>query len=353
MSKHTNGFGHARLLAAGLVLYSHHFALWALPQPGSLGTSLGGIGVAIFFAMSGYLVTQSLEADPHTGRFLARRALRIMPGLTVNVLVCVLVVGLLLKTVPLSVYVSNENFYKFFLNIVFHPHFALPGVLVDAPYPYAVNGSLWTLPFEMLAYVCLALLALLVGQRLRWFVPTLLVVAIGADLLWRPEQQVVAWGNDLRHIPHFMALFFAGSTLALWGDRVPRVPALLWLLGVYAFFDFTPLRQVLALLFLPLLTIYLCTLRIDPRFELRNDISYGMYLYAFPVQQLLIAKFAGLGFWPTMVLAVLLTGACALVSWRLVEQPALTLKPRRPARAPESDRQRADAVQPGRQIDTA
>jgi len=81
-----NVFSHLRLVAAALVLYSHHFALWGQPEPQALGLTLGLIGVSLFFGISGYLVTQSLMQDASATRFLWRRLLRIMPGLTLNTL---------------------------------------------------------------------------------------------------------------------------------------------------------------------------------------------------------------------------------------------------------------------------
>ncbi len=327
---HANAFSHLRLFAAALVLYSHHFALWGRPEPGALGMSLGGLGVAIFFGISGYLVSKGVEHDTSAMRFLWRRALRIFPGLTVNVIFCAVVIGGVLTTLPLREYFAHEHFFGYFWNLAFSPRFALPAVLVDAPIPYAVNGSLWTLPFEVLAYLLMAaLIAVLGGRPLRWAAAGLLFVSIVLTWNWKPAEAVVFHDNDLRHVPKFLGYFLAGACIALWDQHIPRLPTLVWLLGLYAVFDNAAVRQTLLILTVPLMAVHAGEMR--PRHVLREDVSYGMYLYAYPVQQFLIAMARPLGFWATMLLAFAITAAFAYASWRLIEKPALKLKPRRQA----------------------
>jgi peptidoglycan/LPS O-acetylase OafA/YrhL len=169
----------------------------------------------------------------------------------------------------------------------------------------------------------------------RWLqvvVPALLVAMLVLALLWQPPQAQVFWGSDLRHVPRFMALFLAGACLALWQPRLPaKAPwvALLVLALAYAAVPAPELRLSLLLLMLPLAAVLLGGLRLPPERVLRNDVSYGVYLYAFPVQQAVIAVAAPLGLWPTMLLAAAITVGLASLSWWAVERPALRLKPAR------------------------
>jgi peptidoglycan/LPS O-acetylase OafA/YrhL len=265
-----------------------------------LGTSLGGLGVGIFFALSGFLVSQSLLHDPHAGRFLAKRALRIVPGLAVNLLFCVFVVGALWTMLPLVQYVGHPDTWRYLGdNLVFAPRFALPGVFEQALHPYAVNGSLWTLPFEVLAYLALAASAIVARQRLAWLAPSLLVASLVAAVAWTPGEPVIVWGNDLRHVPKFMAYFFAGATLAHHGRRWLRAEAMVPLLAAYLLLEATAARAPLALLVVPLLAIHLGLRRPSPRWAIANDCSYGVYLYAYPIQQSVINGLPGIGFWPS------------------------------------------------------
>ena len=338
VSRERNGFDHVRLFAATLVLVSHHFALWGRPEPGALFDSYGGVGVAIFFGLSGYLVSQSFTADPQPFRFLARRLLRIMPGLVGCVLACALLLGLLASALPLASYLLDPRTHQFvWMNISLRPAFSLPGVFADAPVAPVVNGSLWTLPFEVAAYVLLAVLGTLLRPRLlRWACPLLCVAAVAVMLAWHPPKPIVVWDNDLRHVARFLAYFLFGATLAQGGGRwlQPR-----WMLALAAGLVMAPhdsVRQVLAILLTLSLAIHLGRSPVAERFALRSDRSYGVYLYAFPVQQLVITKFGALGFWPTMALACAITWVCAGLSWRFIEAPMLRFKPRARA-APATD----------------
>ena len=327
--KHTNFYDHIRLLAAALVLYSHHFALWGLPEPQALGTSLGGLGVGIFFVLSGFLVSNSLRADPHALRFMARRALRIMPGLAVNLLLTALLLGAALTTLPLKAYFEHEQVPQYFLNLVFQPVFQLPAVFVDARVPYAVNGSLWTLAFEIMAYGVLAALCLVPRMSLRVMAPLLLLLSFVGMTLWHPPEVVVVWGSDMRKLPLFMALFFAGATVSAYQSALLKPDLVIAALFLWAVFDSPAIRPVLTVLAVALFFIYAGSRNVSSGWALKNDCSYGVYLYAFPVQQACIQLLPGWGFWPTMALSALITYGLALASWLWVESVAMKFKPRR------------------------
>jgi peptidoglycan/LPS O-acetylase OafA/YrhL len=324
-----NAFNHIRLIAAVLVLVSHHFALWGLPEPGILGRSLGHVGIAIFFSLSGFLVTKSFEADPHAGRFLLRRALRIMPGLVVNVIICVGIFGVLLTNLPFESYVTHPMTRAFFKNILFNPTFQLPGVLEDARHPYAVNGSLWTLPFEAMAYLVLVTIGVIFRKSLTWLSPILIVIGLFAVLRWHPESPIILWGNDLRHAPLFLSYFFVGVALYFFAPVLLTLSKILMLSGLYVILEHPSYRDVVAILLVPCLSIYIGRQFISPVLELKNDCSFGVYLYAFPVQQFVITKFGSFGFWPTLLLSILTTYALSIFSWKLIEKPMLKLKPAR------------------------
>ena len=331
-----NFFDHMRLFAAWLVFFSHHHALFKLPEPGSIFGSMGHVGVGIFFSLSGYLVTHSIVSDPHPGRFMARRILRIVPGLTVNVLICAFILGPLLSKISLSDYWVHPDTWRYFTNLLFSPRFSLPGVFVDNPYPYAVNGSLWTLPFEFLAYFCLCALIFVVGIKrharvafMLWSLTTVIA------LVWHPKEAFVFWGNDLRYAPTFLTLFFAGTMLATWGEQLLKTGYLLGLITslLILSMSFAGVSAFASLVLLPLLTIYYASGSAPSRYAVRNDCSFGIYIYAFPIQQTTISVLGHWGFWPTLIIAGVLTYLFALLSWVFIERPALRLKPHAPAKS--------------------
>ena len=152
-----NSFDLLRLLAAFGVLWSHQFPLLGLPEPSAqpLAMTIGALSVGTFFAISGYLNTQSLFRGGSLVPFLVRRALRIYPALIVCVGFCI-VLGALLTTVSLRDFWSSGHTLLFALkNTTLVAYFSqtLPGVFGGLPYPQ-VNGSLWTLPYEFGCTCC-------------------------------------------------------------------------------------------------------------------------------------------------------------------------------------------------------
>ncbi len=336
-----NNFDVLRLLAATLVLFSHAFTLTGRDEPfdGLSGETLGGIGVAVFFAMSGFLVTKSWIADPSLRRFARKRALRILPGLLVAALVTAFVVGPLVTTLPLATYLTDPAIPRYVLTtaLLTGSSGRLPGVFASNPEAAIVNGSLWTLPIEATAYVGVAVAGVLGLLAARRPVVAIFVALVAATLVLDalvdgPFQDrgpaVLAAYFTLR----FGAYFAAGALLFLHRDRVVlRGRTALLLLAVWVASWSTPYAFAPAAVALPYAVLYLAFrpipgLRLLTRF---GDVSYGTYIYAFPIQQSLVAALGpDLGPAGLFALALPLTWLVGLASWRLVERPALRLKRR-------------------------
>ena len=322
-----NNFDAVRLLVALCVLLSHQRALYAMPEPDILNVfSLGGLGVAIFFAMSGFLVAQSWQADPHVLRFAAKRLLRIWPGLAVAVVLCAVVLGPLVTTLPLRGYFADPSFGQYFDNLRFGWRDQLPLRFEGSFLPTSVNGSLWTIPLELQCYVLLGLLG--AAGLLRWPWLILGLVLTAASLFAVAE----ARGQTLLLVG-FGVFFFSGTAIHAFkllesGRRLWWVLAACWSLAGAAL---TVGRPVLALwLVIPVTALAVGNastpyLRRAGRF---GDLSYGTYIYAFPVQQTLIWLFKDRLSWTAVfALTVATTLALAFASWHLVEKRALRLKP--------------------------
>ena len=354
-ARHANAFDLIRVLAAFAVLYSHSYPLLGLPEPHLLGSSIGTLAVAAFFGLSGYLVCQSWERTPKIGAFALKRAVRILPGLFVASLFTVLVAGAIDTRLPLIDYLLDPETWHWFLStaslICGVP--SLPGVFEGLSEGKA-NGSLWTLRYEVLAYALLALIGL--TGRIRQLTLPVIVLSLlatagmmltdtGAKNVYLPG----LWRIDLFFEPRALArnvgLFFVGVALRLWSDRVPlSLLASATLLSLAAIAP-PGWKHFVLTLAVPYTSIVLAY-RLPTRWSnLRGwDISYGVYIYAWPIQQL-ASRYCldhGLGWAPAFLMSVSGTLILALASWVWIEKPALGLKagvaPRRSAHSRQSAR---------------
>lgn len=306
-----NSFDLLRLLAATTVIAFHASALaghtpWSMDQ-----INLGALGVGAFFVISGYLVTDSRLRSASLGAFLAKRVLRIEPGLIASLIVTALVLGAFATSLPLGEYLRRREVYLYVAkNALLYPaDYGLPRVFEHNPLPMVVNGSLWTLRVEFTLYLGLGLLGA-VGLLRTAVMGALALGFAGAALILQAAPGVVP--SALAHPgligSQYAFLFCAGALLRLIDRSLPA-----WTLAS-AFLLFTPAWM----LGLPILVIWLGN---RPSIRLPADLSYGLYIYAFPIQQWL-ASHGQLSVWTS--LAATLPFAAA--SWLLVEGPALRLK---------------------------
>ena len=340
-----NNFNLVRLLAAGCVLASHSWPLSGTPgEPFErfAGFSLGHFGVDIFFVVSGFLVTGSLFSRGTLAAFVRARALRIFPALTVNAFGTALVIGPLVTVLPLAAYFRSPVTWAYaVLNSTTWPWgvvWSLPGVFRGLPAGDAVNGALWSLPWELTMYAMLvALGALALGAR-RWLGPRGVRVAVLGIALLATLGHGLNEGADLSRAfrvvqgLRLVALFFTGASLQLLRDRVPlsggaAAVALAALIAALRW-------QGYALVAYPLLLSYVVLwAAIVPAGAVRaynrlGDYSYGFYLWQFPIQQWIVLTHPGIS-QPLLFLASLPAAlAIAVASWHLVERPALALKDR-------------------------
>ncbi len=278
----------------------------------------------MFFALSGFLVAGSL-ARTRLHQFAVLRVLRLAPALAFEVTLSALVLGTLFTTLPLRDYLTSPELGLYFGNILGLVHFTLPGVFDDNRVPRVVNSQLWTIPFELECYVSLAIVSLLMGLRYRRVFVTLL----GLFLLAATVGAIV--GNSVSPFAPLqgrvlVAAFLAGVALHLYRDRIPYSPSL----GAGAAMASIVLLQIadtayLAAFPVAYLTVWIGLMR-PPKIPF-GDLSYGVYLFHFPVEQTVAHLFPDVGSWWRMALMALPpTLLCAWLSWNLIEQPILSCK---------------------------
>jgi len=342
--KHDNAFDALRLFAALLVIFGHAFRLTGDIGPAFAGAGVATTGVKIFFVISGYLVAQSWMRDPNPARFLRRRLLRVMPGLVAVVALTTLVLGPLLTRLPLPAYFADARTLLYLANVAFYPADQLPGVFAANTAPNEVNGSLWSLPAEISMYLLLPLAAgvtyaLTRGYRL--FAIGALLFACVALFIALPSTDLATWivyGTRVWAWFSVAPFFLIGACYAFCGwDRALDRRVALALLAALLFAPATPiLTECLLLAALPYIVLAFGTAPAPLRGALtrHGDYSYGLYLYAFPIQQTLVAIGTPGGALGNFVSATVLAGGCAVVSWHLIERPALAAKPGLNAGAP-------------------
>jgi len=324
-----------RLAAASLVLYSHQYVLLGLPEPSFFGwTSFGGAGITIFFFLSGLLVWSSWERDPDPIRFFLRRSLRIFPALGVVVIWSVFVLGPAFSNLRMPDYFASSETWRYLTTALLIPRYTLPGVFFDNPYPLAVNGSLWTLPVEFLCYVLVAVLGSLklASKSLLIALNLLLIILLAsfAPLI-----------TGARFAPYFEMIFMFGVGV-FYGYCIQQpLKAILdrklilgFVVAVFLTFLLLGPRGIerMAMLVCAASLVHLA-LRLSIGAKLTDslgDLSYGVYIFAFPVQQMVAHWGKGrdwsLGF--SFFFSFLVTSGLAFASWHLVEKRALLFKPR-------------------------
>ena len=318
-----------RTIAALAVMVSHAWPL--VHGPGTReplewsGYSLGTIAVLIFFGLSGYLIAASWLRDPHPGRFLVRRARRLLPALWVMLVLCVFVMGPLIGTLDPGAYFSDRGTWTFLVrNSALLPVApTLPGVFQSNPYP-AAAGSIWSLHYEALCYLALLLVGLtrgLAGRRAVLWLGIVIAMSIVAAL---PGIDMPARLDTLVLVGLPFAL---GAAAWIWRDRITLGwPGNIALLAAAILTSGTPLAHLgfSALVVYATLWLGFVPSQIGPIAERAGDCSYGIYLYAFPVQGLVQHLFAPTDVATHLAWAVPMTLALAGLSWIAVERPWLT-----------------------------
>ena len=325
----STGFDYLRIVLAIAVVAWHGIKVVSgvdsAEWHGSL-RSLAGLMLPMFFSLSGFLVAGSLERVSGLCEFLLLRAIRIVPALAVEVLLSALILGACLTTLPLAGYITSDVFHRYFFNIVGHIQYQLPGVFEANPFPGIINLSLWTVPFELECYLVLSAMMLLGWAKRPWLVvaaclAAILLLTMQAYPLRDEMQYLRPKGKALILAFVIGVLVYQYRAKILYGHVFAAISALLALALLSQAW-----LQYLALPFVAYVTVYL-GLQTPKKytFVMRGDYSYGLYLFAFPLQQLHVFLFGINATWAGNVTFALCFGMLyAAFSWHCVEQPILT-----------------------------
>jgi peptidoglycan/LPS O-acetylase OafA/YrhL len=346
-----NNFDFLRFFLAAAVIYSHSYAiLYGVvkdTEPVSIFThnqiDLGSVAVCFFFVISGFLIVKIFENTGNTWQYLVKRILRICPGFYVAFLVSLFVFGLM-GTINSSHKFGQFSYYHHHmaprrLALEFFTLEAPKGVSTFStnPLPDMINEAFWTIQYEFTCYLLVPLLGIVSMMRRHWLAVVFFLLSFTVLVLQTlnvvniPDNEknwIFLYPSEL---PLLIALFFSGSCFYFYRNYIVRSP-LLVLLSVIALLCASWYISIINLV-LPIAGAYLVFyfayhpgIRLN-NFARRGDFSYGLYLYGWPVQQLIVYFFAKkIGPNQVFLIAFPITLVLAYLSWHLVEDRFLKMK---------------------------
>jgi peptidoglycan/LPS O-acetylase OafA/YrhL len=331
-----NNLAVLRFAAASAVLFAHSWPIAlgdgrsdpvsrALTGWFGHSAALSAMAIHAFFVISGYLVTKSALSRDGVNGYAWARLLRIYPALIVNVLLCALVLGVAVTTLAPGQYFASPQLWKFVGNNVlsWNVIYPLPGVF-DANPLHAVNGSLWTLPLEIRCYVAIGLFLALGVLTRGWLFSLLAAGLVIGDSVFR---QLELLGAD--SAATCICFFLIGALFSINRARIAAPPLIGLALLIAA--TFIPLESVARLCVLVgfawiVLWLGVAAPRAPWPEKLIGDPSYGIYIYAFPIQQLTVLLLGAGSPWLVVAVAGPATLIAGIISWKLIEQPMLKRK---------------------------
>lgn len=330
-----NNLNLIRIVAASAVLVSHAYAVttgndMSEPLRASTGLSLGQFAVAIFFGMSGLLIARSFDRRQTIAHFVSARFLRLWPALAVVLLLTAFALGVVMTSLTVGEYLRSAQTLTYVprnLSLALRNDF-LPGVFVGNPVPNSTNAPLWSLFYEVACYSSVVALGYLGGLRKVWLFGIFLALVISGhawSVLASPVEGL-AYRLDVMGFVGFP--FALGMAAYVWRDRLPLGPvgiALVWV-SVALLLNTAWLGSaiMLALVYTSLWLAFVPKGAVLAYNRL-GDFSYGVYIFAYPAQQTLVALWPGHGPAMNMAASGTITLILAIASWHLVEKRALAL----------------------------
>ena len=329
-----NNYDFLRLFAALCITFTHSFNLLKqddeeyLMKLTNQKIDFSFIGLCIFFTISGYLIAKSVVASPTLKNYFWKRFLRIQPLLIVVCIFSVFILGPIFTSLNVIDYFKNFNAYTYFRNVIpfFGVQFGLPEVFSNNVREEGVNGSMWTLVVEERLYLIVGLLFFLKGNKKKWFVYFVGLLNI-VYLIHRIffNSHLIEYLNGI-HV--YYALIFLNAT-CLYLLKINFLKNLLLLLFttplILFLAQFSALNQPIQVIIIPLLIIGIANIKAPTNnIGKYGDFTYGIYLFSFPVQQMLIAlkvvkSNPSLLFIFTLIIVI----PMAILSWHLIEKKML------------------------------
>jgi peptidoglycan/LPS O-acetylase OafA/YrhL len=318
------------------VLLDHSFALVAHDQTASAlidveRLEIGRLAVDVFFILSGFLVTRSVMTQPTLIDYAVARFLRLFPALLVACIGIAFVLGPIVTSASLGDYFTDPRpwlFVPLTTSLITHS-MTLPGVFEHVPESGVIDPPLWTLRYETMCYVLLALFALVGALATRFRATLTLAVVLGAYAF---ITFATSWRGDSSAIDsaaRFVLDFFLGGAFYVFADKIRVDLRVALVLGLAAAATFG--TAAYEAVFRVALTYGLLWFALVPagairRFNLIGDYSYGIYILCFPIQQTFVMLNPQITPGWLFMCSFPAVLALAILSWHFIEHPALRRK---------------------------
>jgi peptidoglycan/LPS O-acetylase OafA/YrhL len=316
-----NCFDLIRHFAALLVLYSHHYPMLKRPEPSIRHwESYGFIAVAIFFSISGYFMPASFVRSGNFLNFIGRRLKRLLPALVVCSFIITYVIGTIFTSTPTWEYLTSRWTLGTFASWATFLGRSIPGVFSNFLMPNAIDGSLWTLPIELLCYVVIGT-ALSFSQSWKMALFLFVAAVLGTAWVVHVDTSFNFYSVPLNFFLIFGICFSGGSLLAMTKDAwfSARIPLLIFaILSIWLMRGRVEIN-IFGMLGITLITVIIGESAKDKFIKGKFDISYGIYIYAFPIQQLVINEITH-RLWLGMLISLVFTLVAGYLSYQFVEK---------------------------------
>lgn len=343
--KSSNSFDDIRFIFACLVLYVHSYALLYGESGGTdpftiithFQLSPGTLAVYGFFVLSGFFMIQSLESNPLLWQYAKNRILRIVPAFWLSLLLSSFVLVPLIAKDALIISLDPGSSLYFFLKSAVFQFFGaawtINGAFPSNPLIDNINGSIWTLKYEVFLYLMLPIVSFLVYRKRQFILygTTILMILAVAFITGNFVLFSAPNIDEYSKLLILTSFFYYGVLLYLYRDVIIVSKRFIIIFGaIFVLSLFLGNLKLITLFVFPYLIIAFGSIIHTRWFSKTGDYSYGMYIYAFPVQQMLVHFFQkDLNAATLFLSSFIVTLFLSILSWHLFEKKILSMKHKR------------------------
>ncbi len=331
---HDNFFTPLRFIFAFMVLIGHAFIIGTRDTTAEpfvfFHYTFSYMAVNLFFIASGFLVTKSMLYRGDIAEYSSARLLRIYPALALHVLFVMFIMGPFVTSLPLREFFTHPDFLSQPLKVLsfYKTEMELPNAL-EGNNETLASATLWTLRYEVLAYIGTAVAFALGLMRKKWMLLAQFVAFAVAWVAINGLGLFDALPATGKNLLRFGVCYTLGAAIFAYRDRIRFHVLGLAIVGfATALTNGTPLLEVMTAILLAYFVFWAAYVKVPSLNKLQSvsDISYGIYIYHWAIMQWLNHVFPTMGPWMLIAIGAPLTIAISIASWRYVEKPMLSSK---------------------------